>query len=113
MQRLILSTKLPTAPADWLEGALADADLKHLGGPAFMEHNDRLRAELAAYGEEFSDVQWLANQLAVLRGQEYHTTEARELWGAAKQANIARLEDLLGGAKSGNARSSNAKSSKA
>jgi uncharacterized protein len=95
IRQLILSTRLPTAPRNWLEGALADADLHHLGGPKFMEHSDRLRHELAAYGSEFSDAGWLAEQLSFLRAQAFHTNEAQRLWDAGKQKNIALLEQLL------------------
>ncbi len=95
IRQLILSTRLPTAPRNWLEEALADADLNHLGGPTFMEHSDRLRSELAAYGQEFSDAQWLAEQSGFLRAHEYYTREARRLWDAGKQENIALLEQML------------------
>jgi uncharacterized protein len=93
--KLILATRLPTAPANWLEGALVDADLSHLGGPEFMERNARLRQELAAFGKEFSDADWLANQLVFLRRHEYYTSVARGLWDEGRKANIALLEHML------------------
>jgi uncharacterized protein len=95
VQRLIGSTRLPTSPRNWLEGALADADLRHLGGPAFLERNARLRREVAAHGHEFGDAQWYADQLTFLRNHRYHTSIARRLWDAGKQENIALLERML------------------
>ena len=85
IQKLILSTRLPTAPTNWLEEALVDADLAHLGGPWFMDHNVRLRQELAAYGKEFSDAQWYADQLKFLQKHRYYTSVARQLWDTGRQ----------------------------
>ncbi len=93
--QLILSTRLPTVPRNRLEGALADADLSHLGGPQFMEHSDRLRRELAAYGVELGDEEWLRGQLAFLRTHAFHTGEAQHLWDGGKRQNIVLLEARL------------------
>ena len=95
IKQLILSTRMPTAPTNWFEGALTDADLNHLGTPHFMEHSHRLRRELAAFGSEFNDAAWLAHQLTFLQTHAYYTEEARRLWDAGKGSNIALLERML------------------
>lgn len=89
--QLILPTKMPQNPQDYLEKLLCDADLDNLGREDFFELKEKLRLELGLpEGNE-----WYCQQLGFLKRHEYHTEIARELRDTGKTANIRRLEKML------------------
>ncbi len=92
---MIMATKLPQSPNTPLEELVVDADLDLLGRTNFLERNQDLRNELAAYGMTLSDDEWYRDQLAFLQNHRYWTTVARTLRDEQKHRNIAALKELL------------------
>ena len=92
---MIEATRLPQSPHTLLEAILADADLDVLGRDDFWALNSALRAEQAALGRTFTDVEWYEGQLAFLRQHHYFTEAARQLREAPKQRHIEEMEARL------------------
>lgn len=94
---MIMATKLPQSPHTKLEALLADADLDVLGRPDFLARNEDLRNELAAFGTQMTDCQWLHDQLAFVQSHRYWTEAARALRDGQKRRNLQTLIRLLEG----------------
>ena len=95
IRSIILATVLPQSPQTILEQIMADADLDVLGRDDFMLRNGSLRRELAAFGQEFTDLQWFSDQLRFLEIHAYFTASARALRDAGKVKNVAALKMKL------------------
>jgi uncharacterized protein len=95
ISEMIMATKLPQSPHTPLEEIVADADLDLLGRSNFLERNQDLRKELAAYGTTQTDYQWYTDQLDFLQNHRYWTAAARALRDEQKHRNIVRLTELL------------------
>jgi uncharacterized protein len=91
----ILATALPQSPQNLLEEILTDADLDVLGRDDFMLSNDRLRRELAFFGQEFSDLEWYTRQLKFIESHSYFTASSHALRDARQLANIQVLKKKL------------------
>jgi len=91
VKQLILATKLPQKPQDYLERLLCDADLDNLGREDFFELGEKVRLELGLP----KGIKWYQQQLEFLRGHEYHTEIARKLRNSGKATNIRKLERML------------------
>ena len=89
------SSRNPQSPHTPLEEIVADADLDLLGRSNFLERNQDLRKELAAYGTTQTDYQWYTDQLDFLQNHRYWTAAARALRDEQKHRNIVRLTELL------------------
>jgi uncharacterized protein len=92
---IIMATRLPQSPHSLLQQILADADLDILGRSDFFSRNRALRAELAAFGQQFDDRRWYGDQLHFLQAHRYWTAAARSLRDDNKQRNCEALERLL------------------
>ena len=88
---LILATKMPQKPRNYLEEVICDADLDNLGRADFLELGEKVRQEANLPAGE----KWNQGLLGFLRGHQYHTDIARILRNAGKAVNIQRLEKLL------------------
>jgi uncharacterized protein len=95
IQGMIMATSLPQSPRNLLEALLADADLDVLGRSDFFERNQALREELRLRGEDVPLAEWLAIQLQFLKEHHYFTPAARRLRQETKEANLARVRQLL------------------
>ncbi len=103
IQGMIMATRLPQSPSNLLEQIIADADLDLLGCDEFMERNQDLRAEMAAYGQIMGDHEWLTSQLDFLRSHVYFTASATGLRGEGKRRNAQLLQEALASLGAGNA----------
>jgi uncharacterized protein len=92
---LIMATRMPQTPLGLLGQLLADADLDLLGRDDFLALNEKLRAELRAYGEEYLDTIWYRSQLAFVSRHRYWSAAARELRDAGKLVNLELLRVRL------------------
>lgn len=92
---IIMSTRLPQSPVTLLDQLLADADLDVLGRSDFLQRNQALRTELAAYGTDVSDAVWYRGQIQFLSQHRYWTAAANQLRGPGKQQNLMVLHELL------------------
>ena len=95
VQETIMATLLPQSPVTLLGQILADADLDVLGRDDFMLRNNNLRRELAFFGEEFTDEQWLSGQLKFVESHVYFTAAARRIRDAGQAGSVAELKKKL------------------
>ncbi len=96
VERLIDVTRLGETPRTRLEQLMKDADLNNLAGPNYLHTLDNLRHERRVfYGEEYSDEEWLATNVAFLENHQYFTPEAQRTFGAGKQDNLDMVRRLL------------------
>lgn len=92
---MILATRLPQHPLNWMAEIVADADLDVLGREDYLIRNRALRAELAALGRVFIDEGWYGAQLKFIQVHHYFTAAARNLRDSQKQANVQSMQRLL------------------
>ena len=97
VKRLILSTKVPQSPNNYLEKVICDADLDYLGRDDFKEISDKLYKELRATSPDFTKEEWNRKQIAFLKSHTYHTEFARKYRQPKKEARILELQRLLAG----------------
>lgn len=95
ISEIILATRLPQTPQDFLGELMADADLDSIGRDDFLETSHALLDELRAYGSELSRLDWYRGQKKFLTTHEYFTEVAHELRDDGKARNIALLNDLI------------------
>ena len=93
--KLILATKIPQNPGDYLERLLCDADLDNLGRSDFLEQGEKIRIEIGLLNSN----EWYHQQLGFLKGHKYHTNIAKRLRNSGKATNIQKLEKMLQEAK--------------
>jgi uncharacterized protein len=93
---IILATILPQSPSTILERIMSDGDLDLLGRDDFFVLNQRLRRELAFFGQESSDIAWYSGQLKFVAGHTYFTASARALRDAGQRRSVAILRQTLG-----------------
>jgi len=84
--RLILSTKIPTAPKDKLEMIMCDADLEPLGRDYFPYVSELLKKESGKSKEE-----WIEIQIKFLKSHRYYTKSAGKLFNRQKGENLKNL----------------------
>jgi uncharacterized protein len=92
---IIMATKLPQSPQNFLGELMADADLDVLGRDDFFISTLKLRAELEAYGRPTTLKEWYTTQLNFLESHTYFTTVANALRQDQKKKNIEGLKELL------------------
>jgi len=91
VEGLILATKLPQNPRDYLEEIICDADLYNFGDESFFDCAECVRQELGIPNDE----KWMENIYNLLTNHEYHTEVARALRNAGKKKNIRKLEKMI------------------
>ncbi len=89
---MILATRMPQSPRNLLEEILADADLDVLGREDFFQRNQRLRQEMAYYGQPMTDREWLEFQASFLQEHTYFTDAAKRLRNETKRAHILQVQ---------------------
>lgn len=97
VKRLILSTKIPQSPNNYLEKVICDADLDYLGRDDFKEISDKLYQELKVTSPDFTKDEWNRKQIAFLKKHTYHTEFARKYRQPKKEARILELQRLVAG----------------
>jgi len=77
--RMIMATKLPQTPFDFLAQLLCDADLYYLGGNEYDTYADRLFSEFKKFGIIKTKTEWEIRQVEFLSAHSYYThTASRE-----------------------------------
>jgi predicted metal-dependent HD superfamily phosphohydrolase len=94
IRRIIMATKLPTAPADILEKLMCDADLASLGisTRVYWKRSAALREELAEFGVIYSDIDWYNFQIQFLSNHSYYTESAHRSFDMNKVKNLIILQ---------------------
>lgn len=95
VRRMVLATTMPQHPQTHLEQMLCDADLGNLGTELFFLRTEQLRLERIWRGYPLSARRWYEMNVTLLQ-VPYHTPGGRQLWGAAREANLAAVQELLG-----------------
>lgn len=88
----IMATKWPQSPTDLLEQILCDADLSHLGTPAFPEKNKLLRQELnLLFDNKLSKKEWRQKNIFFLQQHRYFTEYGKSVLEPVKQHYLQAL----------------------
>lgn len=93
---MIMATRLPQSPRDFLEMIIADADLDVLGREDFFERSELLRQERELCEDvNLSMQKWLQGQLEFLKTHSYFTEAARSLRREMKLEHIQSIMTRL------------------
>lgn len=93
VHRCILATRMPQAPKDLLEQIVCDADLYHLGTPAFADQNKKMRKEMEMRsGKKISKQDWRQSTIALLEAHRFQTDYAQKLLNEGKESNLEKLK---------------------
>ena len=92
---IILATRLPQTPLDFLGELLSDADLDALGSDTFFRRNKDLRGELATLGTKTEDLRWWRDQIVFVGKHTYFTAAARALRDEGKRENLAAVRRIV------------------
>jgi len=92
---LILATRIPQNPKNYLEKIICDADLDYLGRSDFYKISNYLFKELKAYSIIKSQKDWDLAQIKFLETHKYHTNFAIRNRQPKKAKRIAELKNLI------------------
>lgn len=96
IEKLILSTKITTAPSTPLEEILCDADLNYLGASEFFSLVERLRLEwLLTRRKNFTEKAWIQQNIDFFEQHTYYTREAQQLFRHVKEAHLEQMRSDL------------------
>lgn len=93
--QIILATRLPQSPQNFLEQLMCDADLDSLGRDDYLVTSYNLWNELKIRGMELTPCQWYRRQIDFLSQHIYFTTIAQVLRGPGKLKNIEMFKARL------------------
>ena len=89
----IMATELGVIPKSKLAKVICDADMAHFTQPDYWEGNRLLRKELASeYQTQFTDIQWLQQNLYFLKSHKYCTQYGERVLTKAQNKIIAENE---------------------
>lgn len=92
---MILATRIPQNPKNYLEMLLCDADLDYLGRDDFFVLAAKLHLEWRRLNvKEVRFDEWIAFEKDFLKKHQYFTKEAREIRDEMKQANLDQLSNI-------------------
>jgi len=90
---MMMATKLPQSPKNYLSELLCDADLYYLGTSEYEKNAAKLFEEFKAHGMVTSDAEWHARQINFLKTHQYFSASAKNKLEAAKQKNLETLQN--------------------
>ncbi len=89
---MIMATKLPQSPKNWLEEIICDADLDYLGRDDFFAISDRLYEEFLSEGKVQNYDDWNRKQIAFFEGHSFFTNSSIAQRSAKKKQNLAMIK---------------------
>ena len=92
---MIMATKIPQSPKNYLEQILCDADLDYLGRDDFYDIGNTLFAELRANKVLQNEQDWNRLQVKFLQGHSFFTRTARRRRVPRKQLYLNELRQLV------------------
>ena len=99
IEECILSTRVPQQPVSVLSQIICDASMYHLAERDSFQYSDALRTEYAEIAQvEFTDEEWLNENIRMLSNHFYFTRSARDLFQKRKDKTLAAFQakrDLL------------------
>ena len=92
----IEATYPPKPPSDLLEAAIKDADLANLANENYLDSIDALRHEWEVFlGQTYNETEWHKLNFEFLKGQDYYTSAAQEIYGPRKEENRKMLKKMV------------------
>ena len=89
----ILSTRVPQQPVSVISQLVCDASMYHLAEKDALQQADALRAEYAAIAQkEFSDEEWVDENIRIISNHFYFTRSARDLFLKRKEKTLAAFQ---------------------
>lgn len=95
IEGIIMATRMPQNPRNFLEQLMADSDLDSIGREDFLKTSFDLRTELSNIGIHVTDKEWYTSQRKFLQGHYYFTNVARQLRNTGKRKNVNQLTELI------------------
>lgn len=92
---MIMATKIPQAPKNYLEQILADADLDYLGRTDFEEISNGLFEELKVENNSLDINSWNKIQVSFFEKHSYFTESAKRLRNNKKQENLQLIKSQI------------------
>jgi len=93
IEECILSTRIPQQPVSVISQLVCDASMYHLAEKDAVQHADALRAEYAVIaGKDFTDEEWLNENIRILSNHFYFTVSARSLFQKRKDKTLAAFQ---------------------
>ena len=92
---MIMATKIPQTPKNYLEEILADADLDYLGRDDFFTINDKLYNEVFVLGMVADKEDWYRINIAFMENHCYFTETSTKLRLAKKENHIKQIKSYL------------------
>ncbi len=90
------ATRTINEPNTHLQKILKDADLSNLGMSTCYPLSIKLRHEWDVIcGNQYTDIEWLENNLEFLGKHQFYTKEAQRMWNEGKKRNVKLMRDLL------------------
>ncbi|MEP7109487.1 MAG: Pycsar system effector family protein [Ferruginibacter sp.] len=93
IEEIILSTRIPQQPVTLMGQVICDASMYHLADKNYLQNIENLRLERETAGKmEYSDKDWLNENINTLNEHFYFTSAARALFGKKKRKRKALLQ---------------------
>jgi predicted metal-dependent HD superfamily phosphohydrolase len=92
---MVMATRMPQSPQNYLEEILADADLDYLGRDDFSFIANQLFLENSYFGTAGDIDEWNRKQVDFMENHRYFTKTANNLRQAKKDANLGRIKAQL------------------
>ena len=93
---MIMATQIPQDPHNLLEQIICDADHDYLGRADYYMVAEKLREEIAVFGTNMSEEEWLNFQLTYLQNDhKFYTSTSKNIRERGKQNRIAELRTKL------------------
>ena len=94
---MIMATKIPQAPQNYLEEIICDADLDYLGRDDFYDIGSTLFEELKAYKVLNSEEAWNRLQVNFLEKHTFFTRTNKKRRSPKKQQYLRELKEIVEG----------------
>lgn len=91
--KIIQSTESGVASTSVFEDVMSDSDHDYFGREDYYKIANFLREELATFGQEFTEMEWIDFQVSYLDGRHKYLTEsAKKLRNSEKATRVAELK---------------------
>lgn len=94
---MIMATKLPQTPQDFLSKILCDADLDYLGRPDYYPKGELLFNEFRAYGMIEDERDWNVLEVSFIENHQYFTQTSQHLREDRKRKYLEELRNMTEG----------------
>ncbi len=92
---LIMATRIPQTPKNYLEKIICDADMDYLGRDDFYPISNQLYKELQSFSVINDVNEWNKIQIKFLEAHQYHTDFAKKNRQPQKEKRIKELMELV------------------